>query len=362
MRGRKMKIPVYNRQISYQATPAQNVEVAAPLYQAVQGKQSKLMQAIQTAQNGIDFAQHMQELLEGENGKKQAKNMSFADPARKELLQFCREKLFSDFDPKTQNFSAVEKLDAYVADRFAHKEQDELWVEDYALIRREIENLQSQYQEQQYAAQYQQAEQTFVEYAALAPTAKVLQEYIEQNLAQMHSSYPLGGASQTHGNTRQSLLSVQAVEHNILAALQSRDYQQAQEVFEFFGDKLSPHQRKLLGQKITHCRSMHRAEELISAVQEPVFSPDGQIRVEKLEELAGHESKNKEEKEMLSRALLKRAGQLKRQSFLNQAQVYEKILFGLDSAAEIMDQADIYFQNQELLTQFILALIKKDWN
>ncbi len=237
-----MKIPVYQKQVSYRRAHAQAVPAAQPLAQA-QGERALA--------HAADLARGMQGLF-APSQTQAAQQTSVQDPAadflsarRAELFSFVREKALVS----SEDESPLERLEQYAAQN-PPSSANGLWAQDFAVLHRELSRARQQQQKTQVQAQFAAAQRQGLQTAALIATPRALETYLTQHLSAASAAAERLGTPAAQWQEQKKAWAAQAVVQNIQAALQTDQPQQARAVYQHFQAKLSDGQRTLLQQQL----------------------------------------------------------------------------------------------------------------
>ncbi len=325
-----MKIPSYQKQMAYQRGYARDVKIATPMQEAFRSKKWSTLAAIggvmegagrlykaweqkkeeerRKRQQALEEARKEQERKKG--GKQEGESAytpttspttvykGFTSPARQALLNFSRTRLFGQAETNggeemdLQNATA--KLDSYFVQQartqaagITVKNPDEhLLVQDYAVLRQEVQHIQEQQTAQEQQEQFLQSAGNFIQVAGLIRQPAALQQYIEANLsAAQHEGYPAGQSVQKWQLQKQNLYT-SAIRHNIEVALQSGEVEQAQQVYRHFQNSLPAREQELLQARV----SARAADVAVGKIWQRAYaqcvSEQREIQTDKLEQWA----------------------------------------------------------------------------
>lgn len=365
-----MRIPVYQQSVGYQKAYAQNVALAQPTRQSM-GKNKwsdwatagDVMQSLyqlpfaakRTAQTYKNASQAFEEVLATQPAAPadaaahaaapaQAETATpFSSAKRQEQLSFARGQAWqpaaAEKNAQTKEKSAVEKLDENFAGLISadfNTANEDLLAQDYVILRREMQNLQNKETRRQQQENWRQGAGAFVQTAALIRTPKALEEYINNNIsaAQKEAAQNgLEGAQKEQLNT----LYTQAVRHNVQAALQSGETEQAQAVYSHFAKRLSPQESDLLVRKITAREADQKAQALWPAARQSCVEKDGSINQDKLAAFAAQNSAQKSEdsRQDLQQALRAQLQAQQHKDWRRRAQGYRRLISGLSAGEDL---------------------------
>lgn len=289
-----MRVPSYQNQIAYQPVRAQQVELAKPIsnsyhsawWEGLTAAGSVLRASgatIQAIQAWLKSREEEKKKAAGQgkvgpaspeqtpdipgDGPREASARKageisaqqyngFSNQSRRALLAYSREQAFTADQSKQAGVTTpVQKLDEYAEQQLITQAQTnqaaDLWLQDYALIRQEVEQVQHQTQQQQFQETFQQGAQSFLQTAALVRDPEQLEKYIHSNLQAAEEELQMRGGSKQAWAQQKEQLYAQAVRHNIQSALQAQDMAQAQAMYKKFTDHFSAAEREVLSEKLS---------------------------------------------------------------------------------------------------------------
>ena len=279
-----MRVPVYQPSVAYRRAYAQNVQLAKPLLAASGKKEFSDLQSAAGVMQGIYelpgflnrtadayeeskdrwkdawgelktrfeegnrsvYLEKYPERRRPEDGPasadtaapEAAQGQGFSSPRRGDQLRFAREKAFAS-GGENEPENPVRRLDEYFARSAAQSGGGEgLLAQDYVVLRREVSALQDKRRQNRARENLQQGENTFVQTAALVRTPRALEAYINSNLSAAQDESRAAGLDEKQSRLRRQALRRQAVRHNVEAALQSGETQQAEAVYKHFAPRL----------------------------------------------------------------------------------------------------------------------------
>ena len=321
-----MKIPTYQKQITYQRAHARPVEMVTPTLASSYGKGWNLVAAIGGAMEGAGRLYKAWEKKKEEERKRQqqaeeaakkkpnpdsnesaAKRISagvlppqysgFSSPARQNLLNFSRTQAWQDpsvNEPSSAVQTATERLDdyfveqarTYAADMRTENPDAHLLTQDYAVLRQEMQHLQKEKQIKTQQNQFLQGAGSFVQTAGLIRQPAALEQYIQANLAAAQTESEQAGYGPSVWKNQKQQLYTAAVQQNIDAALQTGETKQARSVYQHFADKLPAQQKDLLQTKLIAREAEIYADKVWPHAYEMCVSAEREIEKNKLHALA----------------------------------------------------------------------------
>lgn len=361
-----MKIPVYNPQVPYVRAQAQNVAVAQPLKQA-SGK--KLWNDLETAANvwqDVHSAYLDVKAWRAEEKKKQQaqqqqnqrtappaeaaqtqagielKQTAFSAPERADLLRFGREKAFGGGEEKDDGQTPLSRLDAYFmqqASNVAAGEKEDLLLQDFAVLRREVQEVQTRAEREQAREQFEQGQRHMLQTAALIHSPKGLESYLNANLDAAQTEALRNGASAQAWQERRETLTALAVRHNMQAALSSGQPERAEKVYVHFQAKLNDEERQTLQSQLRMGKAEALADGYYARAARECVQEDKRVDEAELLRLSREICRGEEPlARETSRVLSARLEADCRQNCLAQARQYERLL----SQAEAQSKAGLW--------------------
>ena len=393
-----MKVPVYQNQISYEKAHASNVLLARPLREAsgskgwmdvtsaagVLGGLYALPGAVNRTVNAFGAAQKewekewadLQEKIAGKNKPRQktapsqaagpsaagaddgtAENVGkFSSPLRSRLLQFAREKAFETaLEPTEQSRAsgaqtALQRLDENFAwlsgglSDASTPQKDNLLTQDYTLLRREVQELEEKSRRTQEQENIRQGAYSFVQTAALVPTPRALESYMQSNLSAAAQEARSAGVGEKQWQQQSRALRWQAVRHNVEAALEAGQTERAQSVYRHFAKELPSQQQELLAHKLTARQADMLGEKLWPAARAACTGEQGETEEKALAEFARRAAPRQTPafQQQLADALNARLAQSRSLELRRRRAGYERLLAapqGADLTALMKDDA-----------------------
>lgn len=348
-----MKIPMYQPQVGYQRPQARAVQLATPTMEtSLDDKWAKLMQVSGKINSMVQIYQGVsswlpqkgQANMQNESEHSQfvvlGENNSFSAPQRQALLQFGRNRAFDVSGAENKSVSAarqpsaVEKLDSYFEQQIqpsvknvsADNPDQNLLFQDYVVLRQEIAQVEKKQQQQAHEDAFLQAAHHVIETAGLIRTPSALAQYMQSNLsAAGQEALQMGYSAASWKNYQQQVYS-SAVSHNVQSALSSGELPQAEQIYQYFQDKLNPNEKDLLEAKITAYKANQLASTCWPQAYQACVSKDKQINEDKLHQFAlqAAEPTGVNARELMS-ALHTKVHQQLRQEYKQDAQNYRQL-------------------------------------
>ena len=398
-----MRVPVYQPSVAYRRAYAQNVQLARPLLAASGKKEWRDLQSASGVMQGLyelpgflnrtadayeeskdrwkdDWGELKTRFKEGnryvylekyperrrlEDGPASADNAAadgiqgqgFSSLRRSEQLRFAREKVFAS-GGENEPESPVERLDEYFARSAAQSGgTEDLLAQDYVVLRREIAALQNKREQNLARENLQRAENVFVQTAAMVRTPRALEEYINNNVSAAQNESRAAGVDEQQIRLRAQALRSQAVRHNVEAALQSGETDQAEAIYKHFAPSLAKEEKELLPRKITARKADLLAEKLWPQARTQCGAAEDAPDEEKLRRFAQQTAGDKGETfaRDLQGALKARLAESRRSDLRRRAQAYRS-LSALDVQSDVTPilqeacfTAEEFERNQEIL-------------
>ena len=398
-----MRVPVYQPSVAYRRAYAQNVQLAKPLLAASGKKEFSDLQSAAGVMQGIYelpgflnrtadayeeskdrwkdawgelktrfeegnrsvYLEKYPERRRPEDGPASAdtaapdaaQGQGFSSPRRGDQLRFAREKAFAS-GGENEPENPVRRLDEYFARSAAQSGGAEgLLAQDYVVLRREVSALQDKRRQNQARENLQQGENTFVQTAALVRTPRALEAYINSNLSAAQNEGRAAGLDEKQSRLRRQALRRQAVRHNVEAALQSGETQQAEAVYKHFAPRLDAEEQGLLQRKITARKADLLAEKLWPQARAECTAKNGKPDEVKLRRFArgAAEGENETFARDLEGALKARLAESRRSDLRRRAQAYRS-LSAADPQSDVTPllqegcfDAEEFERNQEVL-------------
>ncbi|MBR3632125.1 MAG: hypothetical protein IKN49_03565 [Elusimicrobiaceae bacterium] len=378
-----MKIPSYQTQVAYKAAPVRSVRLV-PTVSGKPNKWEKIGIVNQLIQNGREIYDGVRNIIQARNKQSAAGRSSnseaellsptlpkkaetapataspFSDPARRALFEEGVQYRAGGNLPVHNLSTAVETLDNYVNTQAQGKgvlpgEKEPLWIQDYVIIRRELQHLQQQEQQQTDLSTFEQAAQHFVQTAGLVRSTKALEEYVQDNLAAAEQEAVQQGVPSEVWQRQKTQLYAQAVNHNVRAALQAGEIAQAQAVAEHFSAQVPSWQQQDWQAQIKAAR----AEQILTANwpdwQVSCRDEQGKLNKEQIQHLLQEKYGGTQLEEPLQRSFEQRWQQYQQQCWQKQAQYYAQCLQGEkwplsdELEGQIPEQKEL---SRQLLTQY----------
>lgn len=351
-----MKIPSYQTQVPYRAAQVRSVRLV-PTVSGKLNKWEKMGIVNQLIQNGREIYNGVKNIIQARNKPSSAAQSSdfgaerlspavskvaetvpvtnnpFSDPARQALFEEGVQYRMGGSMSFNNISTAVEALDNYVNAHAQNKgvlqeEKEPLWVQDYVILRRELQHLQQQEQQQTDLSTFEQAAQHFVQTAGLVRSTKALEQYVRDNLAAAEQEAVQQGVPSEVWQRQKAQLYAQAVNHNIRAALQAGEIAQAQAVAEHFSAQVPSWQKQDWQAQIKTAR----AEQILTANwpdwQMNCRDEQGKLNKEHIQHLLHEKYGGTQLAELLQRSFEQRWQQYQQQCWKKQAQYYAQCLQG----------------------------------
>lgn len=352
-----MKIPSYQMQVNFQRPTAQTVQLAVPtLPSSREAKWSKLAdtgnallrvkegyQSVKKFLDGFTYHQKTEKAAPGSSVRQQSYE-GFSSSARGNLLEFSRaHALTAEHNDNTSPAaSATEQLDTYfleqarehAADLTADNPDAHLLVQDYVVLRQELQDIESKQAAQKRQEQFNQGVNHFVQVAGLIRNPAAMQQYVQNNLvAAAQESKALGQSEQVWQRQKQNLYNA-ALQHNIQSALKAGEISQARGMYQHFCNTLAPSEQELLQRNLMRAEAQAYASQAGAEAYAQCVSQEREIQEEKLQQFASrHASQTGMPAELLQESLQVELSQQIRRQYLQQAQVCRQLL--QDSALSV---------------------------
>lgn len=393
-----MKIPTYQKQVPYRGAYARDVQLATPLKESSGNKLWTDLDSAGGILSGLYEAPHAANRLGdsyeiakdnwagaldelkarflignravyknkypdkapklSKNPPKKEKRLlgvggGFSSPVRAQLLDFARQKAFGQTFQEQAASSAplsgvspsgpVERLDEYfgqTAQQLSaapdYDPQTDLLTQDYAVLRREVQELNNKSGREAAQARFNQGAGSFVQTAALVRSPRALEEYIRANLDAAQDEALQNGMDASVWKGRKETLQAQAVLHNVEAALEAGEAGQAEAVYEHFDKILPEREKELLKSKLLCRKADLESEKLYPRADKECLDENGEINEKKLAAFVRNSSEVKEadaQKE-LRQALRARLSAGRRRELGREGQTYERLLSAGAAGAE----------------------------
>ena len=351
-----MRIPTYRTQIHYQRAYAQEVPLAMPTLQSSMSKDWQNASMIGSAMtNLVQTKEAISAFLDRQSGKRsnpskpdaseklkensQELYSGFSSPRRSQLYQFALQGAWQSTDANETTEStaqqALSNFDNYFlqqiqqadAATLSQNPDHNLWVQDYAVLRQEIQHLQQQQQNQQQQEVFLNGTKQFLSVAGLIRTPKALKQYVQANLQAAEKEFYKEESRAEIWKQQKHQLYEQAVAHNIQLALSCGEIQQAEDIYDFFHSDLSSEQQVTLKEKISAEKTIFQAEELAPNIYEDCVSEEGEINLGKVDQYVQDycAQKGGDEKCLNAAVFAQLAAQAKN-NLQKQAQTYLEVL------------------------------------
>lgn len=314
-----MRIPTYQQKNTYQRLHLPTNELAKPILEqdGVQQQQRELLGhlisgiggkiagilAQQKKKEPQDTQKKMQETERFSSFENDAAtgavslSNAFSSPKRQQLYAFGQQQLAQASLGKnaaTQSFSdSVTTLDEFFgqqatenqADFSSQKPDSNLLVQDYSILRQEISHLQQAQQSQEEKEAFARGAGQFIQTAGLIRTPGALEQYIQANLSAAETEYgTLNGTKKENWEGQKKQLYTQAVAHNIEAAVQAGEVEQAAQVYDYFKAHFSDEAQRALQAKLDGAQAVEKAGRLAPLVYQHCVSEQGEIQSQKIAE------------------------------------------------------------------------------
>lgn len=349
-----MRVPNYQRQVAYQKGLVQPVQLAAPTRESsgrkvwsdlaslggiltASGVAVEVLNRVfskkkkEEEDNSSSSSQAPEEKKPDQPPAEKSAYSGFSSPARQELLAFGRGPALEKTDRASAQ-SAVDKLDLYAGQHWAGRAAEELsdknlWVQDYAVLRREVSRLDEEQARQERQEAFEQGASSFVQTAALVRSPQALDSYMQANLAAAESEAKANGITPQQWERQKELLYMQAVRHNLQAALAAGEVDQAQAVYAHFSSKLTPAEQALAQARLNARRADLAAAQAQEAAAQACVEADGEIRESALAAFARETAEaGGLDRGQLQAALQAQLALRQRQDWARRAQVYAQLL------------------------------------
>lgn len=260
--------------------------------------------------------------------------LGFSSPKREELLRFGREKAFGQ-TPAGAQADPVSKLDEYFGQNAAGnilpsapQEREDLLSQDYAVLRREVQELSLKRDAQARKEQFERGAGHFVQTAGMVRAPRALEQYIRANLDAAGEEARSGGLDAAQWKGRREALQTQAVRHNIEAALAAGETKQAEAVYGHFEHKLDEKDKTLLKSKILLHKADLESEKLFPLAVKECVDENGSVDEKKLNSFVRSRCEGREEelKNETGAGLRARLETHRRKELLRRADAYERLL------------------------------------
>jgi len=303
-----MKIPTYQQQINYQRVFARHIALAEPVKKHEISHADQLAMAsnmfVKTGQAYLDFLERKREteqynkrdITASSARSEEDEQTRFSSPKRSKLYQFAQTQAFEKSSGNLaeqssfQSESATDKLDAYFAEQLSSQlsslenPNENLWVQDYAVLRQEVQHLEQLQGKQQRQDDFMNGCRHFVQTAGLIRTPGALKTYIENNLAAAQKEFVAEGVTEKSWQIQKQNLYQQAVEHNLEAALSTGEIRQAEQVYQHFQEHLPQRTKELWQLKLTAGKAQALAADIAPKLYASCISDDQHILSEKIEQ------------------------------------------------------------------------------
>lgn len=325
-----MKIPVYKRNIPYQANYARAVRLARPLKES-SGKQRWFDWAAtgEYMKAGVKVFEEAQRLGKEALSNIQETAANFSSKNRAELLNFFQKNLLSSENKET---SAVEELDQYVAANAESFEKDALLRQDYVVLRHCAGQLEQEKQKYARQERLSQGEQVFLKTASATLGAAALEEYMQSNLLSAEKEMADFGISAEEWSVYRADLRQKAVTKNIASALAAAEVEEAEKTYHHFLSELPEEKAHILRRQISHKKAEKQMQKLPKEITCQLQNEDGSFSKEKAEKFVKNLDIASQEKEVFTQVLCSEMARQARQRFSREAQIYKDLLLQESSA------------------------------
>jgi len=315
-----MRIPSYHRQIGYQRSAAQPValapatletsgsrkwdkwlaaseisKAAGPVFNGAVKWWNKYVEWFHRGEIWLDKPKQYRPYPKSSNNIPQEES-EFSSTKRENLLNFARQQInqLADHFTKDSAHSLTGELDAYVIKQLsdtlspidlANPDQN-LWAQDYVVLRRELEHQQQTKNNYIQEERFNRGAGNFVQMSALIRSPLALQEYINANLSAAQREYVKEKSTSARWPSIKKNLKTSAVEHNIKAAFQTGEIEQAQHMYDYFKSQLPIEKQTNIESKLMFYRSEQVTDRIAQQAYLQCVEKDDEIVPEKLDGLA----------------------------------------------------------------------------
>ena len=326
-----MRVPVYEQKVAYRSAQAKMVPLArAQKESSGHSRWAVLKTAGEIMTSTAQTAQAVGEWFQKSSAPKSAssggESTAFSSAKRGELLHFCKERAFAPQDDSQTPQSPTARLDEFFAAQNAPDiDADDLLVQDYAVLRRELEQITLRQERAAREEAFAQGVAHLLQTAALISAPKALESYLQSNLRAIETENPAHGSAEERKAQKQALFS-QCIAHNVRAALQTGQTEQAENVYRYFADQLPKPDKARLQSAVSTARAEEQAQKLAPGLY-PTMSESGETDAALIRQTAIKNAPSEEEQALLQRALTGAIEKQLRQDFSRRAEtaaaVYE---------------------------------------
>lgn len=319
-----MRIPVYKPNVAYRSAQAQMVPLARAQKQAVgHTRWAVLKTAGEMIADGVETAQAVGKWFKKssvpESKTADTKATAFTSGKRGELLQFCKEQAFAPQDERETAQSPLERLDEFFSAQNApDMEPNDLLAQDYAVLRRELEKVTLRQARAEREEAFTQGMAHLLQTAALIAEPKALDSYLQSNFSAIQAEKILVGSAEERQAQKQALLG-QCIGHNVRAALQAGETEQAEKVYRHFAARLPAQEQTHLQTAISTARAEEQAQK-IAPLLYPSMRESGEIDKTLIHQTAVSTAPSEEAQALLERALTAGITRQLRQEFARRAE------------------------------------------